>query len=103
MGELPLYEEESLRIAAPNVYERMIETFSKHNLHPYDTEGTVIKKEDGFDISLRLAGSSTSVGTKHISLTQAEKPDEEVTNFFETSAEECKNLLIKNYFKMIKL
>lgn len=103
MGELPLYEEESLRIAAPNLYDRMIETFSKYNLHPYDAQGTVMKKGDGLDISLRLAGSNTSIATKHISLGQAEQPDEEITAFFETSAEECKNLLIKNYFKMIKL
>lgn len=103
MGELPLHEEESLRIRAPRVYARMIETFSKYNLHPYDAEATVIQNDNGLDISVKLAGSLTNLGSKHISMKQAEEPDDEVNAFFETSAEECKNLLIKNYFKMIKL
>lgn len=103
LGELPLYEEESLRIAAPKLYGKMMETFSKYNLHPYDTEGSVLKKENGMDVTLKLAGSHSVVSTTYLSKKQIEQPDDEVERFFETSAEECKNLLIKNYFKMIKL
>lgn len=103
MGELPLYEEESLRFAAPKLYGKMMETFSKYNLHPYDTESSALKKEDGMDITLKLAGSNSVVATTHLTRKQIEQPDEDVVSFFETSAEECKNLLIKNYFKMIKL
>lgn len=102
MGELPLYEQESLRIAAPNLYVKMLETFSKHNLHPYDTESSVIKKKNGMDITLKLAGSNSTIATTHITSEQIEQPDEEVITFFESSAEECKNLLIKNYFNFIQ-
>lgn len=103
MGELPLYEEESLRFRAPRLYDRMMEAFSNYNLHPYDAEATITQKEDGMDLSIRLGGSLTDLATIHISPKQAEEPDEEVISFFENAAEECKNLLIKNYFNMIKL
>lgn len=103
MGELPLHEEESLRFATPRLYERMVETFSKYNLHPYDTEATVRRKHDSIDISIKLTGNAANLASTTISLNQANEPDEEVNTFFETSAEECKNLLIKDYFKMIKL
>lgn len=103
LGELPLYEEESLRIAAPNLYNKMLESFSKYNLHPYDTESSVIKNQNGMDITIKLAGSQSMLATTKITAKQANEPDEEVISFFESSAEKCKNLLIKNYFKMIKL
>lgn len=103
MGELPLHEEESLRIGAPRLYERMMEAFSKHRIHPFDTEGKVVKKKDRIHITLTLAGSTSPLATKEFTLQQAKEPDQEVISFFEGTAEECKNLLIKNYYKMIKL
>lgn len=81
----------------------MHETFSKYNLHPYDTESSIVKSQDGLDVTVKLAGSQSKLATTHISTKQAQQPDEEVIRFFESTAEECKNLLIKNYFKMIKL
>lgn len=103
MGEFPLNEEESLRFTAPKVYDQMVETFSKHKIHPFDTEATVVQKDGRMAISIKLAGGASELASTTISLNQAKEPDEEVVSFFETSAEECKNLLIKNYFKMIKL
>lgn len=102
MGEFKLQKEESLRIAAPNVYRRMIDTFEKYNIHPYDAHGTVIKKQEGLEITLRLS-NFTEIAKSEISFEQAQQPDEELSCFFEQAAEKCKNQLITDYFKMIKL
>ncbi|MED3574946.1 hypothetical protein [Cytobacillus praedii] len=103
MGEFKLQKEESLRISAPNVYKRMIETFEKYNIHPYDAHGTVIKTQEGLEITLRLTNHFTEIAHTKISLDQAQHPDEEISFFFEQAAEKCKNQLITDYFKMIKL
>ncbi|MFE8697516.1 hypothetical protein ACFYKT_14325 [Cytobacillus sp. FJAT-53684] len=103
MGEHQLEREESLRIAAPNVYRRMVETFEKHNIHPYDAQGSVIKKKEGLDVTLRLSNSFSEVAKTHISFEQVKEPDTELTDFFEQAAEKCKKQLITDYYKMIKL
>ncbi|KOP82758.1 hypothetical protein AMS60_09905 [Bacillus sp. FJAT-21945] len=103
MGEFKLQKEESLRIAAPNVYRRMIETFEKYNIHPYDAHGTVIKTQEGLEITLRLSNHFNEIAKTEISFEQAQRPDKELSCFFEQAAEKCKNQLITDYFKMIKL
>jgi len=95
-------KELSLRIAAPALYQRMVQTFEKHHIHPYDTQGTAIHKEDGFHIILRFAPDFSQKAEATFSLEQANYPDQDVTHFFEKTAEQCKSQLIKNYFKMIK-
>lgn len=103
MGEFKLQKEQSLRIAAPNVYKKMIETFEKYNIHSYDAQGTVIKTQEGLEITLRLSNHYTKIAQTKISFDQAQQPDEELSYFFEQAAEKCKNQLITDYFKMIKL
>ncbi|WP_102275261.1 hypothetical protein [Cytobacillus massiliigabonensis] len=103
MGEFKLQKEESIRIAAPILYRRMIETFEKYNIHPYDAHGTVIKTQDCLEITIRHSNSFTEIARTEISFEQALQPDEKLTCFFEQAAEKCKNQLITDYFKMIKL
>lgn len=102
MGEYQLIEG-SLRVEAPAVYDRMIETFSRYNIHPYDAQGAVIKKEEGIEIVLKFSNGFSKTVQTHISADQAKNPDDEVTLFFERAADECKNQLIADYYKMIKL
>ncbi|MBP1933565.1 hypothetical protein J2Z37_003578 [Ammoniphilus resinae] len=97
-----MMKELSLRIAAPVIYQRMIQTFEKYHIHPYDTQGTAIPKEDGLHIILRFAPDFSRKAETTFSMKQASQPDQEVTHFFEKTAEQCKSELITNYFKMIK-
>lgn len=103
MGEYQLQKEESLRIVSPVLYRRMIDIFKKYNIHPYDAHGFIKKSHSGFELSIKLADSFSEVGRTIISDKQAFEPDEEVSEFFKETAESCKNRLIQEYFKMIKL
>lgn len=103
MGEPQLQKVQSLRFAAPNVYQTMVETFKKFNIHPYDAQGTIIATKEGFDITIKSVTTSSEIAKISISREQAKKPDEKVNNFFEEAAEKCKSQLITDYFKMIKL
>jgi len=103
LGEYQLQKEESLRIVSPVLYRRMIDIFKKYNIHPYDAHGFIKKSHSGFELSIKLADSFSEVGRTIISDKQAFEPDEEVSEFFKETAESCKNRLIQEYFKMIKL
>jgi hypothetical protein len=103
MSEKSILEEKLLRFAAPALYKKMAETFSSFNIHPYDIQGTVIKNETGFEVTLRFSNSFSQSSATLVSIEQALNPDAEVVQFFEEVAEKCKSLLISDYFKMIKI
>ncbi|WHY83868.1 hypothetical protein QNH39_14350 [Neobacillus novalis] len=103
MSNKPVLEEKLLRFAAPALYQKMAETFSTLNIHTFDIHGTVVKREDGYEVTLRFSPSFSQSATTKVSFEQAIKPDEEVVRFFEETAEKCKSELISDYYKMIKL
>lgn len=103
MSKMPEIEERLLLFAAPALYKRMVETFSTFHIHPYDVQGSVLKNEDGFDLTLRFSSNFSQSVTTHVGFEQAMNPDDEVTQFFEETAEKCKSQLISDYFKMVKM
>lgn len=102
MSEKLVNAEKSIRIGTPLLYKRMIETFEKYHIHPYDVQGAVIEEETGFEVILKFANTFNQPETVHFSFEQAKHPDSEVTQFFEEAAEKCKSQLISDYYKMIK-
>ncbi|MCH1624324.1 hypothetical protein [Fredinandcohnia quinoae] len=102
MSEEYVIEERLLRFAAPALYQRMVETFSKYNIHPYDIHGTMLKNETGYELKLRFSNDFSQSVSTQISVEQAKNPDEKITHFFEETADKCKNQLISDYFKMVK-
>ncbi|MEH7225140.1 hypothetical protein V7112_15120 [Bacillus sp. JJ1566] len=103
MGKKDAIEEKLLRFAAPNLYQKMVDTFFEYNIHSYDIYATVVKQEEGYDLTLRFSQSFSQSVTAFISFEQANDPDEEIASFFKETAEKCKNQLISDYYKMIKL
>ena len=103
MGEFQLEKEQSLRFAAPHVYQTMVDSFKKYNIHPYDAIGTIKTAKNGYDITIKSANHFSEIATITISEEQAMVPDSETVNLFEEAAKKCKSLLISDYYKMIKL
>jgi hypothetical protein len=96
-------EERLLRYAAPVLYNKMVETFSSYHIHPYDVQATVCKNENGFDVSLKFSADLFQSVSHKFTIEQVAHPDEDVSRFFQESAEKCKSLLIADYYKMMKL
>ncbi|THE12734.1 hypothetical protein E1I69_10085 [Bacillus timonensis] len=103
MGKKDVIEEKLLRFAAPNLYQKMVDVFSSYNIHSYDIHATVVKQEKGYDLTLRFSQSFSQSVTTFVSFEQAKDPDEEFISFLKETAEKCKNQLISDYYKMIKL
>jgi hypothetical protein len=96
-------DEQLIRYAAPELYQRMMETFSAFHIHPYEVQATLLKKENGYDVTIRFSSDFSQVVTAHFSYEQASHPDEEVNRFFENAANQCRSVLMAEYYKMIKL
>ncbi|WP_453991753.1 hypothetical protein [Bacillus nitroreducens] len=103
MGKKDAIEEKLLRFVAPALYQKMVETFLAHNIHSYDIYATVVKQENGYELTLRFSQSFSQSVTTFVSFEQAKNPDAEIETFFKETAEKCKNQLISDYYKMIKL
>ncbi|MGO4886423.1 hypothetical protein ACJ2A9_01580 [Anaerobacillus sp. MEB173] len=102
MSEANGHKELPLRIATPTLYNKLVETLEPYHIHPFDIQGTVMRKEDGLDVTLRYSQSFSQSETAHFNNDQVEHPDEDVTEFFKATAERCKTQLIKDYYKMMK-
>jgi hypothetical protein len=92
-----------LRFSAPVLYQKIIDIFSKVNLHPYDLHATTVKTEEGFEVTIQFSSSFSQSVTRFVSFDQASNPDEETTRFFTETAEQCKQQLIADYFNRIKV
>ncbi|MFD2682245.1 hypothetical protein [Bacillus seohaeanensis] len=102
MSEIQNGKQKSLRIAAPALYDKMVEVFEQHNIHPYDTRGTVMETKAGMDVTIAFASTFTQSVVGRFSHKQVKQPDAEITEFFEKAAKECKTHLITDYYKMVK-
>jgi hypothetical protein len=99
---MKLLEEKLMRFAAPALYEKMVEAFEDLHIHPYEIHATVIKNENGMDVCLRFSADYSQSITNHFDNEQVMQPDEEVNLFFQNAANQCKALLIADYYKMMK-
>ena len=95
-------EERILRYAAPPLYKRMVEVFSTYHIHPYDFLAKLRKNNDEFTVIVRFSSDYSQVVSKGFTSEQVMHPDEEVTRFFTEAADQCKSLLVADYYKMKK-
>ncbi|PHC39089.1 hypothetical protein COF09_22770 [Bacillus toyonensis] len=103
MNENKKVEKRLLRFELPTLYKQMLGVFEKYHIHPYDIQGTILKKENGYEVILKFSQSFSHVATTFVGFEQAMHPDEEVTHFFEETAMQCKTQLMQDYYRMIKL
>ncbi|EEM58309.1 MULTISPECIES: hypothetical protein [Bacillus cereus group] len=103
MNKNSIVEEKLLRFAIPTLYKQMLEVFEKYHIHPFDIQGTIVKKENGYNVIIRFSQSFSHTATIFVNFEQATHPDEEMIHFFEETAKQCRSQLVKDYYKMIKL
>jgi hypothetical protein len=99
---MKMVEERILRFADPELYKKMIETFSAHHIHPYDVQATIKKDEEGYELSLLVPANNGKRMTTRLGLEKESHFNKNVTSFFEKAAAESKSLLMSDYYRMVK-
>ncbi|PGS78522.1 hypothetical protein COC69_15100 [Bacillus cereus] len=81
MLENNIAKEESFRIKLPTLYKKMLEVFQKYHIHPFDIQGTIIKKDKGYDVIIRFSPLFSNTAKTFITFEKMMYPDEGATRF----------------------
>ena len=92
-----------LRVSAPALYNEMVKVAEQFNVQPYDLHAQLIKKNDGYELKILFSYGFSQTASITVSHEQLNKPDEVIIHFFNQTAEDCKQHLIKDYFKILKV
>ncbi|WP_232699246.1 hypothetical protein [Brevibacillus daliensis] len=95
--------EQPLRSVIPACYHRLLEEFKAFHLHSYDVKADTIIQDGGYSIILRFGDDLKHVKEKLFSHEMVTNLDTTVIDFFRDAGESCKQALIADYFKMMKL
>lgn len=92
-----------LRAVAPSLFNSIISGLANYNIHLNDVQANAIKKEDGLDVTV-LFGEHFNQYKSHFFTYDDINSDEddEIKRFVNDIAEACKEVMIADYFKMIK-
>jgi hypothetical protein len=95
--------EKMMRIVAPNLYNQIVTILEEDNIHPYDIEANVIEETSGFKVVIRFGEGFTQERSEVFSYKSIEDMDTEITEFIHSISEECKQVMVSDYFKMMKM
>lgn len=95
--------ERFLRVILPNLYNFLMEELEKHyNIHPYDIQAHAIKESEQYQLIFYFGDGFAHQKTKSFSNEAIEKMSTEITDFAKELGEACKEVMIADYFKMMK-
>jgi hypothetical protein len=93
----------SLRSLSPKLYQYITEKlFEDYHIHSFDVQIDAEEKEEGIHIILRFGEYFTHSEEHFCSSDSLEKDnDKELDEFIDKTGEECKQVLIDDYYRMM--
>jgi hypothetical protein len=95
-------EEQPLRLALPDCYQRLVDHFSRHHLHSYDVTATAEAEANGWTIRLKFGEGSGEHRSRTFSVAELAGTAEELIAFYEDAAKACQKRLVQDYYKLMK-
>lgn len=95
--------EQSIRVISPSLYSHIASELETIHIHPYDVRVNGIKKENGMELIIRFGDGYAHMKSELFSFEAIEKLDECITEFIKQVGEECKQTMIADYYKMLKM
>lgn len=96
-------KEQSLRVILPELYNFVTDELERlHNIHPYDIQIYTIEETTGYQLIFYFGEGYSHQDSHSFSKNSIEKMDKEITDFIEIFGESCKEVMIADYFKMMK-
>ncbi|WP_164668821.1 hypothetical protein [Virgibacillus doumboii] len=96
-------KEQPLRVVLPELYTFVTEGLEDlHNIHPYDIQLYGVEEETGYQLIFYFGEGYSHQESIFFSHSSIEKKDSEITDFVEKFGESCKEVMIADYFKMMK-
>lgn len=91
-----------LMILSPNLYQQLIDSLETENIHSFDIEAYGLKTKDHLEVEVRFGEEYQKVMKETFPLAILKEESEEYLNFCKNVGETCKEIMIQDYFKMVK-
>jgi hypothetical protein len=95
--------EQPIRIVLPKLYDFLNIELEKFHIHSYDYQANMVEKRDGYEIILRFGEGFTQTLSQFFKYEVIEEKGQDLLDFIQLSGESCKNILVADYFKMMKM
>lgn len=93
---------QSLRVVSPLLYQSILIELEKQNIHSYDVQIDAVKGNKGIHIILKYGESFTHQKEQSFTNHAIEKNSSEIAEFVKKAGETCKEVMINEYFKMMR-
>lgn len=92
-----------LQIIDPKLYRYIVEELNdRHNIHSYDTEILATKEDSGLTIIIKYGENFTHSKEELFIYETLKNRGDDFIKFVHEVADECKEVMIAEYFKMMK-
>lgn len=92
-----------LEILDSTIYRYIIEAlYEKQNIHSYDVEILATKEDTGLIITLKFGENFSHSKKGFFQYESLKELDEDFVKFIDEVTEECKKVMVAEYFKMMK-
>lgn len=92
-----------LRIENPDLHQLIADIFyDAHNLHPQDFQADVIVEETGYHLRIKYGEQFRVESEVFLTFTDIENESEELISFIKKTANTCQEIMVKDYFRMMK-
>lgn len=96
-------EQQALRAVSPKLYNYITEILEESNIHPYDIQTSTIKTDEGLQVFVQYGENFKQSQSSFFSFETINNLDSEINDFTKEIADACKEAMIADYFKMMKM
>ncbi|SFD77437.1 hypothetical protein SAMN05216238_10429 [Lentibacillus persicus] len=95
--------EKPMRVILPQLHHQIAEQLEEqHNIHPYDIQTKVIPVDAGYEVIVYFGDSFAHREAAYFSVEAIEKNGGELSGFIEKIGDTCKEVMIADYYKMMR-
>ncbi|MDQ0300339.1 UDP-2,3-diacylglucosamine pyrophosphatase LpxH [Salibacterium salarium] len=96
-------QEKSLRVVAPDIYNKLIQELETYHIQPYDIQANAIEYKDGLQLILYYGEQFPHLEKKFASFEEWSDWTADLSTFIELTAQTLKQTMVADYFKMMRM
>src|SRR5690625_6412968 len=93
----------TLRAVSPELYHYITEKLAEDKIHQYDIQASTIETADGLQVFVQYGENFTQSQAQFFAHEAIKKGNQEIAACTDEIAEACKETMIADYFKMVKM
>lgn len=96
-------QEQPMRVILPDLYNEVTKNLEDHhNIHKYDIQAQAIKEASGYEAIIYFGDSYAHKKSQYFSNEAIKNTNHEIIEFIEKVGDACKEVMIADYFKMMR-